>query len=59
MVITRYKPETSLSLSEKLMFVFFSLLANTIPYVAEYLWQIGKDVAAQYVEGWDWICPIR
>ncbi|KAG2305466.1 hypothetical protein Bca52824_034117 [Brassica carinata] len=21
--------------------------------------QIGKDVAAQYVEGWDWICPIR
>ncbi|CAN8311694.1 unnamed protein product [Cochlearia groenlandica] len=21
--------------------------------------EIGKDVAAQYVEGWDWICPIR
>ncbi|GAB2218725.1 hypothetical protein Drorol1_Dr00001954 [Drosera rotundifolia] len=21
--------------------------------------EIGKDVAAQYVEGWDWMCPIR
>ncbi|XP_048424387.1 mannosylglycoprotein endo-beta-mannosidase [Pyrus x bretschneideri] len=21
--------------------------------------EIGKDVATQYVEGWDWICPIR
>ncbi|AAB70407.1 Contains similarity to Bos beta-mannosidase (gb/U46067) [Arabidopsis thaliana] len=21
--------------------------------------EIGKDVAAQYVQGWDWICPIR
>jgi mannosylglycoprotein endo-beta-mannosidase len=21
--------------------------------------QIGKDVATQYVEGWDWMCPIR
>ncbi|GJN14315.1 hypothetical protein PR202_gb01124 [Eleusine coracana subsp. coracana] len=21
--------------------------------------EIGKDVATQYVEGWDWMCPIR
>jgi hypothetical protein len=21
--------------------------------------QIAKDVAAQYVQGWDWICAIR
>jgi len=21
--------------------------------------QIGKDVATQYVEGWDWMAPIR
>ncbi|RLM99468.1 mannosylglycoprotein endo-beta-mannosidase [Panicum miliaceum] len=21
--------------------------------------EIGKDVATQYVEGWDWVCPIR
>lgn len=23
------------------------------------LCKIGKDVATQYVEGWDWIAPIR